>query len=118
MISVSLDGLQESHDKNRLDHKNEESWQKVVNGINVLQKYCPDNFNGILCVIDIDSDPIDTFDFLSSFGVDIDFLLPLQNYQDLPYWPNNDKTAYGKWYFEIYKEWLNGRNSHIDVRFL
>ena len=118
MISVSLDGLQESHDKNRLDHKNEESWQKVVNGINVLQKYCPDNFNGILCVIDIDSDPIDTFDFLSSFDVDIDFLLPLQNYQDLPYWPNNDKTAYGKWYFEIYKEWLNGRNSHIDVRFL
>ena len=41
-----------------------------------------DNFNGILCVIDIDSDPIDTFDFLSSFDVDIDFLLPLQNYQD------------------------------------
>ena len=117
-ISVSIDGLKESHDKNRVDHKNEASWDKVVAGIHKLQEKCPDNFVGILAVIDIDSSPIDTFDYLASFGVDIDFLLPLQNYHDLPYWPNGDKTAYGKWYFEIYKEWINGRNSHIDVRFI
>ena len=117
-ISVSLDGLKESHDKNRLDHKRVESWERVIAGIQKLQDKCPDNFVGILCVIDIDSNPIETFDFLASFGVDIDFLLPLQNYHDLPYWPNGDKTAYGKWYFEIYKEWIKGRNSNIDVRFL
>ncbi len=117
-VSVSIDGLKESHDKNRLDHKNEASWDKVVAGIHKLQEKCPDNFVGILAVIDIDSNPIETFDFLASFGVDIDFLLPLQNYHDLPYWPNGDRKAYGKWYFEIYKEWLNGRNSNIDVRFI
>ena len=63
-ISVSIDGLKESHDKNRLDHKNKASWDKAVAGIQKLQDKCPDNFVGILAVIDIDSNPIDTIDIL------------------------------------------------------
>lgn len=117
-ISVSLDGQKDIHDNNRIDLKGQGSWDRVLNGIELLKSEAPDLFIGILSVIDITSDPIETFDFLASFDVDIDFLLPLKTFDNPPFYPNSEKTAYGKWYFEIYKEWVNGRNKHIDVRFI
>lgn len=117
-ISVSLDGLKETNDKYRIDLKNRSSWDRVINGINLLRSEAPELFKGILSVIDIESDPLETFDFLASFDVDIDFLLPLHTFDKPPYYPNNNRIAYGEWYFKIYKEWVNGRNAHIDVRFL
>jgi uncharacterized protein len=117
-ISVSLDGQKNIHDNNRIDLKGQGSWERVLNGIELLKSEAPDLFIGILSVIDITSDPIETFDFLASFDVDIDFLLPLKTFDNPPFYPNSDKTSYGKWYYEIYKEWVNGRNKHIDVRFI
>jgi uncharacterized protein len=40
-ISVSIDGLKESHDKNRLDHKNKASWDKAVAGIEKATRKMP-----------------------------------------------------------------------------
>tara|TARA_B110000285_G_scaffold168628_1_gene188640 strand:+ start:1857 stop:2999 length:1143 start_codon:yes stop_codon:yes gene_type:complete len=117
-ISVSLDGLKKTNDKFRVDLKGRSSWDRVITGINLLLSEAPELFKGVLSVIDIDADPLETFDFLASFDVDIDFLLPLHTFDKPPYYPNNKKNAYGEWYFEIYKAWINGRNSHIDVRFI
>ncbi len=117
-ISVSLDGSQKTNDKYRIDLKGRPTWQRVVDGIELLVSEAPELFIGILSVIDIEADPIETFDYLASFDVDVDFLLPLKTHDNPPYYPNNEKFAYGKWYFEIYKEWVNGRNQHVDVRFI
>jgi len=117
-ISISLDGLKETHDKNRIDLKGDPSWERVIKGIQLLKQEAPELFIGILSVIDIVSDPIETFDFLAQFDVDIDFLLPLKTFDNPPYYPNQESVAYGKWYFRIYKEWIEGRNQHIDVRFI
>jgi uncharacterized protein len=117
-ISISLDGLKETHDKNRIDLKGEPSWDRVIKGIQLLKREAPELFIGILSVIDIVSEPIELFDFLAQFEVDIDFLLPLKTFDNPPYYPNRENVAYGKWYFRIYKEWIEGRNQHIDVRFI
>lgn len=117
-ISVSVDGLKESNDKYRLDLRGRSTWDRVLEGINLLVSEAPNHFVGLLSVIDIEADPIETFDFLAGFDVDIDFLLPLHTFDKPPYYPNDNKIAYGQWYFEIYKEWVNGRNSHVDVRFI
>jgi uncharacterized protein len=117
-LSISLDGLEKTNDKFRLDLKGRPTWQKVVDGIELLKSEAPELFIGILSVIDIEADPLETFDYLASFDVDIDFLLPLQTHDNPPFYPNGKKYAYGKWYFEIYKEWIKGRNQHIDVRFI
>lgn len=117
-ISVSLDGLKETNDKYRFDFKGNSTWDRVIKGIELLRHEAPELFKGILSVIDIQSDPIKTFDFLADFDVDIDFLLPLHTFDKPPFYPNNDRLSYGKWYYEIYKEWVGGRNAHIDVRFI
>jgi uncharacterized protein len=118
-ISISLDGVKSSHDKNRIDFSGKPTYEKVVKAIDLLKVEANELFVGILCVIDIFSDPIETFDSLAKFGVDIDFLLPLNHWDNLPTYPPKIKNAYGKWYFKIYDEWVNKkRNNHIDVRFL
>jgi len=117
-ISISLDGDRKTHDKNRVDLRGRPSFDKVINGIKLIQSTAPELFIGILSVIDIESDPIENFDFLAQFNVDIDFLLPLKTHDNPPFYPNNDYLAYGKWYYAIYQEWVNGRNDHIDVRFI
>lgn len=117
-ISVSLDGHKTTHDNNRIDLKNEGSWSRVISGIELLREEAPELFIGILSVIDILSDPIETFDYLASFNVDVDFLLPLKTFDNPPFYPNSEKIAYGKWYYKIYEEWVKGRNGHIDVRFI
>jgi uncharacterized protein len=117
-ISVSLDGTEEIHGKYRIGIDGRPTHAKVLKGIELLQNNAPELFIGILSVIDIESDPLQNFDYLASFEVDIDFLLPLKTHDNPPYYPNGDKLAYGKWYFEIYKEWVKGRNDHIDVRFI
>jgi len=117
-LSISLDGLEKTNDKFRLDLRGRPTWQKVVEGIELLKSEAPELFIGILSVIDIEADPLETFDYLASFNVDIDFLLPLKTFDNPPFYPNGEKIAYGKWYFEIYKEWVKGRNQHIDIRFI
>jgi uncharacterized protein len=117
-VSVSLDGLKDNHDRFRLTRNGGRSWEKTIAGIRMLQELAPENFIGLLCVIDIESDPLDTFDFMSSFNVDIDFLLPLRTHDNKPFYPPGKEKAYGLWYYSIYQEWVKGRNSHIDIRFL
>jgi len=117
-VSISLDGTESSHDKNRIDLKGLPSWERVIKGIELLQNEAPELFIGLLCVIDIESDPIVCFDYLAKFDVNIDFLLPLNTFDNPPKYPDDDDIAYGKWYYSIYQEWINGRNSHIEVRFI
>ena len=82
-VSISLDGSKKTNDKHRVDHKGLSTWQRVIKGIELISENAPELFNGLLSVIDIESDPVETFDYLAQFGVDLDFLLPLNNH-DIP----------------------------------
>ena len=76
-------------------------------------------FSGILTVIDVNTNPIDTWRFLSEFEPPIiDFLLPHANWDNPPLsHAENNYVKYGDWMLSIFNDWFNGYKSHIRIRF-
>jgi len=61
---------------------------------------------GVLSVIDINSDPVEVYEFISNLGAEnIDFVLPHFNWSNKP--PRFNTKSYGKWYEVIWRESLN-----------
>jgi uncharacterized protein len=116
-VGISIDGPQSVNDRFRVDHLGKSTFDKVSQGINNLKEFAPELFTGVLSVIDVNSDPFEVFDFISSLGArNIDFVLPHFNWSNLP--PRHNTSAYHDWYMSIWRAWINGRNSHVKVRFL
>ena len=119
LVSVSLDGNRIANDRFRLNHSGVTSFDQVIEGINLLKDTEPSLLVGILSVIDIRNDPLETFDFIAQFEVpNIDFMLPLNNWENPPIRTGADSVEYGEWYWKIYQAWIDGLYSHIDIRFL
>jgi len=125
-VAISIDGPKNVNDVHRVDHKGESTYESTFNGLELIKQKAPDFITGILSVIDVSSDPLEVFDFIGSLGIrDVDFLLPHHNWVTPPPRPsvkwdknsNSKKILYGKWYIEIWNEWLNGRNTNIRIRF-
>ena len=119
-VGISLDGDKDGNDLNRVDHRGHGSYERVLQGINILKEYAPGEPNGILAVIDIRNDPLKTFDAIASLQVrNIDFLLPHHNWDRLP---PIDKpgsvAAYGKWFGVVWDAWIGGRHKDLRIRFL
>ena len=61
-VSVSLDGMQSVNDIARLDHKNNTSFFKVLDGISLLNKH-DDLLSGTLSVIHPNTSPKEIYNF-------------------------------------------------------
>ena len=125
-LAISIDGPKNVNDIHRVDHMGESTYESTFIGLELIKQKAPDYITGILSVIDVSSDPLEVFDFISSLGIrDVDFLLPHYNWVTLPPRPSvkwdknsdNKEILYGKWYIEIWNEWINGRNNNIRIRF-
>ncbi len=93
-ISVSLDGPRKINDVNRVGHKKEGTFSRVIVGLEKLRSHSDSSFlfAGLLAVIDPKSDPYEIYEFFKSTGAqNIDFL-----YRD----GNHDKLPYGKASFD------------------
>jgi len=119
-VSVSLDGIKDIHDKHRRDHKNQGSYERVLTGIDSLKRLAPQNFTGLLCVIDPNSEPVETLDAIAELGVNfVDFLLPHHNWSSLPVRVRTDiNYEYGLWYWEVFKVWVSDKYPKLSIRFL
>jgi uncharacterized protein len=119
-VGVSLDGDKIANDRHRLDHRGVSSFDRVIAGINTLRAMAPGQPAGILAVVDIENDPIETFDALASLGItNIDLLLPHYNWdRPPPRSPAEIRPAYGQWFGRIWDAWLGGRHSEMRIRFL
>jgi uncharacterized protein len=117
-VSVSVDGAKQHNDLHRLDHSGRSSHARTADGIALLKTNVGSKLRGILAVVDINTDPLEVFDALAAYGLSaVEFLLPHHNWDRPPDRPNQDKYAYGRWYFEIFDAWVGGRHSHLDIRF-
>lgn len=116
-VGISYDGPPEINDKNRYYHNGKGSAKDVEIALKLLSN--SNIFSGILTVIDVNSNPIDTWHYLSNFSPPvIDFLLPHANWDNLPKsHDENNFTKYGDWMILIFNDWLNGYNSNIRIRF-
>ncbi len=119
-VGISIDGDRAANDRHRLDHRGKSSYGRVMAGVETLRRIAPQSISGILAVIDIENDPIETFDALASLDIEnIDFLFPHHNWDRLPTGhENNESSPYGRWLGAIWNAWVGGRHSNVRIRFL
>ena len=115
-VGVSIDGPAGVNDRHRLDHARRSSFGATYTGIVALRD--AGVLSGLLSVIDVESEPLEVFDFVATLAVpQVDFLLPHHNWTRLPVRPGGDRNAYGRWYAAIWGAWLNGRHSWMRIRY-
>lgn len=116
-VGVSIDGPAAVNDLHRLDHAGRSSFEATRRGLERLKE--SGALSGLLAVIDVRADPLECFDSLASFGVPrVDFLLPHHNWVRPPPRPGGDPVAYGAWYARIWRAWIGGRHSWMQIRYL
>lgn len=116
-VGVSLDGIPETNDKYRVFHSGKGSGKKVENKLRILKK--SKTFGGILSVIDLESNPIDTWRYLASFDPPVvDFLLPHAHWENTTEEERREIIPkYGDWLIEIFDDWFDGYRQDIRIRF-
>ena len=100
-ISVSLDGPRQVHDRFRVGHTGQGTYNKVLAGIERLRHH-PDGkllFTGLLAVVDPESDPAEVYSFFKSLNPpSVDFIYRDGNHSRLPYGKTTlHSTEYGAW---------------------
>lgn len=106
-VSLSLDGPKSAHDRHRLNHKQESSFDYVMKGLNLLKNY-PDIFMGVISVIDVRNDPSALLEFFYNLDLpQLDFLLPDSNYDRLPPFRNSTPEVYKDWLIACFDIWYS-----------
>jgi len=107
-VGISLDGTEAANDLHRPYRNGRPSYPAVTRGIELLNR--PEHrraYAGLLCVIDIDSDPLDTYrELVSHDPPGIDFLFRLGDASKPP--PGKEdtgNTVYADWLIPIFDLW-------------
>lgn len=119
-LGVSLDGDQDANDRHRLYRNGTSSYAKVVEAIELLRaSKHPGLFTGILCTIDLENDPVATYEHLLSLGAPaIDFLLPHGNWSEPPPgWRDASSTPHADWLIPIFDRWFDAPEREVRVRY-
>jgi uncharacterized protein len=120
-ISVSLDGPKDVHDKNRIGHTGEGTYDKVLSGLNLLREHQDSKFlfTGLLAVIDPDSNPIEIYNFFKELDPpSVDFIYRDGNHTKLPFGKKSlQSIEYGQWITELLDVYLTDPNP-IKIRIL
>lgn len=100
-ISISLDGPQEVHDRHRPDRRGRASHANVMAALARVRAHPAGAklLSGLLCVIDLQSDPLEVYDFFKSIEApSVDFLYRDGNHDTLPFGKESFASVeYGSW---------------------
>ncbi len=119
-VGVSLDGAREDHDRHRGHANGRGSYDQVADALRLLNtgRY-RDLYSGILCVIDIDADPLTTYRSLLAFDPPaINFLLPHGNWSTPPPGRTSGSvsTPYGDWLVTVFDYWYGAPRRATEIR--
>jgi uncharacterized protein len=116
-VGVSLDGDQAAQDRHRRFASGSGSHAAVRAALELLSsaRY-RDLFDGLLCVIDLRNDPLETYEALLKWEPPkIDFLLPHGTWDVPP--PgriaNPAQTPYADWLIPVFDTWYHEPSTHI-----
>lgn len=118
-VGVSMDGG-ERHSHRRVDRRGNPSWQSARAGIDCLQQFAPNCFAGVLCVIDLDTEPEEVLDALLQFRSPmIDLLQPFMSLDDAGERRQAIAARFGVWITRALRHWLrHPSNTACRVRVL
>lgn len=116
-LGISLDGLPRDNDIFRFYHNGKGSGEEVASKLGLLHK--SPLFGGILSVISVDADPVETWRYLASFDPPIvDFLLPHAHWENTKTEAQMNRIArHGDWLIAIFDDWFRGYRQDIRIRF-
>lgn len=120
LIGVSHDGPAYLNDLNRVTHSGEGTEWMVSEKIKYLQQNAPENFTGVLTVINPNGNGAEVVDFFYNLKVPkIDFLFPDQNHLLSPVqYPSakQDSKLYSDFLDGAYKRWREIDDPDFDIR--
>jgi uncharacterized protein len=114
MVGVSLDGGAEATGRHRRFADGRNSFAAVADGLDLLQSpEYRDCYSGILCTIDVQNDPVSTYEALLKFAPPaLDLLLPHANWSCPP--PGN---GYADWLISVFERWYSAPKQETRIRF-
>ncbi len=113
-VAVSIDGPKHVHDKLRVNHKGEGTFEEVIKGLNELKSHPDSSFlnAGLLAVIDPTSNPEEVYYFFKQLTPpSVDFLYRDGNHTRLPEGKSAiNTTEYGEWKSKLLEVYLSDPN--------
>lgn len=116
-VGISIDGDQTANDRHRRHVNGRTSYPELVQAIELVgsERYRP-IFNGLLCTVDVDNDPIKVFDALAAFAPPrVEFLLPHATWIDPPPGAHQNEARFASWLLAAHRRWTE-RGRPMDVR--
>ena len=112
-IGVSLDGDAEATVRHRRYANGRNSFGAVAEGLTLLAfSDFRDCYDGLLCTVDVDNDPVASYEALLKFDPPaIDFLLPHANWNCPP-----PGTGYADWLITIFDRWYSAPRQETRIR--
>lgn len=101
-VGVSLDGDAEATGRHRVYASGRNSFDDVADGLYLLDSPgYRDIYGGILCTVDVDNDPVATYEALLKFNPPaVDLLLPHANWSCPP-----PGSGYADWLIAVFERW-------------
>ena len=112
-VGVSLDGDAEATARHRLYPSGRSSFDDVADGLRLLgSPGFRDIYSGILCTIDVQNDPVATYEALLTFRPPaVDLLLPHANWSCPP-----PGTGYADWLIAVFERWYSAAEQETRIR--
>jgi uncharacterized protein len=112
-VGISVDGHRRTHDRNRRRPNGAGSYDLVRRGVHRLLDRHPAQYAGLLCAIDVASDPIEVYDGLLALEPPaVDLLLPHRTWGDPP-----APGRHGKWLAAVFDRWFAAGAAETRIRF-
>ncbi|MEV7519709.1 FxsB family cyclophane-forming radical SAM/SPASM peptide maturase [Streptomyces sp. NPDC091371] len=115
-VGVSLDGGLPAHNARRVDHSGRPGFGAAARGLRLLARH-PASYAGVLSVIDLGQDPVETYESLLAFTPPaIGLLLPLANWSSPPPGHHPSATPYADWLLAVFERWWHAGARRTRIR--
>ncbi|MGY4741511.1 FxsB family cyclophane-forming radical SAM/SPASM peptide maturase [Streptomyces sp. ATMOS53] len=116
-VGISLDGGLPAHNARRVDHAGRPSWPAAARGARLVADRFPQSYAGILAVVDVTQDPVETYESLLAMRPPaLDLLLPHGNWSAPPPHWDSTATVYGDWLCTVFDRWWEAGRRETRVR--
>lgn len=113
-VGVSLDGDAEATGRHRRYASGRNSFDRVARGLELLGSPAfRDIYGGLLCTVDVDNDPVATYEALLTFGPPaVDLLIPHAHWGCPP-----PGSGYADWLIAVFERWYSAPVLPTSIRF-
>ncbi|MFE9243968.1 FxsB family cyclophane-forming radical SAM/SPASM peptide maturase [Nocardiopsis sp. NPDC006938] len=116
-VGVSIDGAEADHDRHRTRANGRGTHAEVRAGIERLNARDGRLLAGLLTTVDLESDPVATFEHLLEYDPPgVDFLLPHGNWDEPPPGWSAGEPRYGAWLVSVFDRWYHSDERETNIR--